>query len=129
MLLKISLHLKLSVHQKRHLYSLLGITLTIILIQAVRIRVLDQSWLIMETSVVNPNKKRLFLEIGNKFRLRLILTKLFRSENILHRINQLSEFFFFCGHLSRKNFKIIFQTLNGIVFAFSSNTTQAGLAT
>ena len=58
MLLKISLQLKLSVHQKRHLYSLLGITLTTILIQAIRVRVLDQSWLLMETSVVNPNKKK-----------------------------------------------------------------------
>lgn len=102
MLLKISLQLKLSVHQKRHLYSLLGITLTTILIQAIRIRVLDQSWLLMETSVVNPNKKRLFLEIRNKFRLRLILSKLFRSENILHRINQLSENFFLRSIIQEK---------------------------
>lgn len=102
MLLKISLQLKLSVHQKRHLYSLLGITLTTILIQAIRIRVLDQSWLLMETSVVNPNKKRLFLEIRNKFRLRLILRKLFRSENILHRINQLSENFFLRSIIQEK---------------------------
>lgn len=102
MLLKISLQLKLSVHQKRHLYSLLRITLTTILIQAIRIRFLDQSWLLMETSVVNPNKKRLFLEIRNKFRLRLILSKLFRSENILHRINQLSENFFLRSIIQEK---------------------------
>ena len=70
MLLKINLQLKLSVHQKRNFYRLLGITLTIILMQSmvkICIIVLGQLWLLMETSVVNPNKERLFLEIRNSW--------------------------------------------------------------
>ena len=85
MLLKINLQLKLSVHQKRDFYCLLGITLTIILIQSmikICIIVLGQSWLLMETSVVNPNKERLFLEIRNRVGVPLILTTVFRSENV-----------------------------------------------
>ena len=43
----------------------------------------------METSIVNPNKERLFPEIRNKVGPLLILKKVFRSDNKLHRINQL----------------------------------------
>ena len=131
MLLKINLQLKLSVHQKQHLYSLLGITLAIILIQSmvkIHIMVFNQLWLLMEISIVNPNKERLFLEIRNKVGLPLILTKVFRSENMLYQITQLSSKLFW-GQLSRKNFRTIFQTLYGTVLTFSSNSVQSGLAT
>ena len=76
----------------------------------------------------SESKQRLFLEIRNKVGLPLILTKVFRSENILHRINQLSNKLF-CGQLSRKNFRTIFQILYGTVLAFSSDSVQTGLAT
>ena len=36
----------------------------------------------METSVVNPNKERHFLEIRNRVGVPLILTTVFRSENV-----------------------------------------------
>lgn len=88
MLLEIILQLKLSVHQKRQFYSLLGITMTIIscaVDDKKRIMVLDQSQLPMETSTVNLNNEMMFLEIRNKVGLPLILTKLFRSENICTR--------------------------------------------
>ena len=64
----------------------------------IRIMVLDQSWLLMETSVVSPNKERLFLEVRNKVGLPLILTKVFRSENMLHQSNQLSNKLFAANH-------------------------------
>lgn len=56
---------------------------------------------------MNPNKERLFPEIRNKVGLLLILKKVFRSDNILHRINQLSTFFAanYPGKISEQFFK------------------------
>ena len=55
----------------------------------IRITVLNQSRLPMETLTVNVNKDRMFAKIRNKVDLPLTLTKVFRSENLLHQIHQL----------------------------------------
>ena len=55
----------------------------------IRITVLNQSQLPMETLTVNVNKDRMFAKIRNKVDLPLTLTKVFRSENLLHQIHQL----------------------------------------
>ena len=128
MLLKINLQLKLSIHQKQHFYSLLGIALIIISIQSMVKNMHHGFGSIM---FVNGNfssefkQRKVLLHIRNKVGIDF---KVFLSENILQQINQLLNKLF-CGQLSRKNFRTILQTLCRTALAFSSNSVQAGLAT